>query len=632
MKILRCLIHNEIVKLPLDYDINDKKIKKRIKIISNVQNSLNKHKILNYISQHLSKTNEKIVNEALALMVNMLYMGNRNVQISLEEYFLGSNEETFFFAIKDFLHHAAISMKEKRLLITQHQQKISKAIDDAMRFQSALLTSKESKLESRHQFKRLASSLKNGKIEFNMQKQSTRNPSAVLKNRLKSTQLGSSKTEGHTVNGSKLSLVSDSNNIIKMYDQKSTKNKVFPVESITSVAATVDIYSLNEVNRIINMAVDSEKFLNVSNNDYGIELVFKILGLMCDGHNKILQHGTQIRAYNFKDIERGINPSILNQEKTASGYLREQPDNIKSVNLIIATSQFMNMLYSNINSYTITITINLVNTLIEFTSGNYQNQICVFDSKICDHINFILRSEFGNVINEEKYIKLMDAIATLIVSIVENYRSHASNRDKSKCCVDVLECLDVKTIIKKAVKFYENTIPILTKRNYPESLATCALNVGFKYFFIYTRMEELQNLGIIPVKESSSLSLETSFALDYYKSKTKSIEILVNDELERVHFKCNERSILREDIMNKFNYDVDRTSSSSKLRDLVLWSVDIMEDINYTKKIQKIPIIRHCLKYDYGINISMILLSFFYSILIIASWNQPYIDGKPNYN
>ena len=49
-------------------------------------------------------------------------------------------------------------------------------------------------------------------------------------------------------------------------------------------------------------------------------------------------------------------------------YLREQPDNIKSVNLVAETTRFLNILYSSVNSKTIPLITQLFDTLVEFTS------------------------------------------------------------------------------------------------------------------------------------------------------------------------------------------------------------------------------------------------------------------------
>ena len=49
-------------------------------------------------------------------------------------------------------------------------------------------------------------------------------------------------------------------------------------------------------------------------------------------------------------------------------YLREQPDNIKSVNLIAETAQFLNLIYGSVNNKNVILITELFNTLVEFMS------------------------------------------------------------------------------------------------------------------------------------------------------------------------------------------------------------------------------------------------------------------------
>lgn len=49
-------------------------------------------------------------------------------------------------------------------------------------------------------------------------------------------------------------------------------------------------------------------------------------------------------------------------------YLREQPDNIKSVNLVAETTKFLNILYGNINANSVALITQVFETLVEFTS------------------------------------------------------------------------------------------------------------------------------------------------------------------------------------------------------------------------------------------------------------------------
>lgn len=93
-----------------------------------------------------------------------------------------------------------------------------------------------------------------------------------------------------------------------------------------------------ELQELVAHAMEMTTELDFKDDGY-IELLLRILGLMCDNQHKGLQH-----------------------------YLREQPDNIKSVNLVAETTRFLNILYSNINDQSVALTIQLFDTLVEFTS------------------------------------------------------------------------------------------------------------------------------------------------------------------------------------------------------------------------------------------------------------------------
>lgn len=59
-------------------------------------------------------------------------------------------------------------------------------------------------------------------------------------------------------------------------------------------------------------------------------------------------------------------------------YLREQPDNIKSVNLVAETTRFVNILYSNITNLTIELLVQLFDTLVEYTSVSIITRLLAF--------------------------------------------------------------------------------------------------------------------------------------------------------------------------------------------------------------------------------------------------------------
>jgi inositol 1,4,5-triphosphate receptor type 1 len=108
-----------------------------------------------------------------------------------------------------------------------------------------------------------------------------------------------------------------------------------------------------------------------------IRLVFCVLQSMCEGHNAILQN-----------------------------YLRSQPDNIKSFNLVeigakfllTVTEELMNS-SSEANDEDSTDHESLVEqcleTLVEFSQGNVQNQATIFNARATDAVNILIRRPVG---------------------------------------------------------------------------------------------------------------------------------------------------------------------------------------------------------------------------------------------
>lgn len=70
-----------------------------------------------------------------------------------------------------------------------------------------------------------------------------------------------------------------------------------------------------------------------------IKLVLRVLAYVCDGQYLPLQN-----------------------------YLREQPDNIKSVNLISEVTRFLSLTYTTISRQSISLVTQIFETLVEFTS------------------------------------------------------------------------------------------------------------------------------------------------------------------------------------------------------------------------------------------------------------------------
>ncbi|KAI0237949.1 hypothetical protein LSAT2_011439, partial [Lamellibrachia satsuma] len=138
LQLLRGLIHNETVILPENWELDIKGNSKQLQRIENLQNALNEHEVVLMVLPHLSTQSDSLVREVLAFLVAMLYGGNEAVQGNFADYFLGTREEKFFFAIKNRMLMSTVATKEKRSLHAQHQAKVEEAIGQAKALRKAM--------------------------------------------------------------------------------------------------------------------------------------------------------------------------------------------------------------------------------------------------------------------------------------------------------------------------------------------------------------------------------------------------------------------------------------------------------------------------------------------------------------
>ena len=91
-------------------------------------------------------------------------------------------------------------------------------------------------------------------------------------------------------------------------------------------------------------------------------LALKVMGLMCDGQYRLMQN-----------------------------YLREQRDNIHTIDLVGGVASFLQHFYHDINEETVELVHLILQTLIEMCVGNYSNQKVIFNHQILEALNSIFQ-------------------------------------------------------------------------------------------------------------------------------------------------------------------------------------------------------------------------------------------------
>ena len=91
-----------------------------------------------------------------------------------------------------------------------------------------------------------------------------------------------------------------------------------------------------------------------------VKLALQVLGLMCDGQYRLMQN-----------------------------YLREQKDNLSSVNVVGEVALFIQNFSLDVNAQTMDVLHLILQTLIEMCVGNYPNQVVIYNRQIIESLNHI---------------------------------------------------------------------------------------------------------------------------------------------------------------------------------------------------------------------------------------------------
>ncbi|KAL3848190.1 hypothetical protein ACJMK2_019064, partial [Sinanodonta woodiana] len=592
-QLLRGLLHNEIVKLPPDFENDIKASTEQLKVIEEVQNALNSFGTIESVLEHLSSPQDKIYQELLAFLAALFFNGNEEVQMSMFEFFTGTREETFFFAIKNRMKLSAIATRERRVMHAMHQAKIEEELAQLKAMRNAMATGKLAEEQIRAANKltsQLTMAVQRSHASFrsSMSRGGARTPQKRLKSSKSPAPNVSSGMELKPVKSSRIGLGTN------------TTNKVTP---LAAVEINIQDMADDELQKLMMQNMGAE--LEFKDEGY-IELVLRILGLMCD-----------------------------NQYRGLQDYLREQPDNIKSVNLVSETTRFLSILYSSVNDKSVDLIIQLFDTLVEFTSGNSVNQSTVFENKICDYINHILRVGVYKDCSTEDIYSLKRSIGILIKSLTEENPKVEMNADSAEQLPkEVMENINTETLVTVMMEAYRDS---QRKGEDFEENRNLMSEVGFLYFHIIKRKMDLkEDLTLEAILEKE----EDKVVWDFFEENTLSIEILKNDVLQKLYFRVRDKNVLREEIKEKFKYEVDRSSPSNKLRDFMDWSSDIIKDIKYQRNVHANPIGRLLVKLWLPMSIAVMLVTLAITLLVLVAWKAgddgtelyiptyAYYDGK----
>ena len=388
-----------------------------------------------------------------------------------------------------------------------------------------------------------------------------------------------------------------------------------------------------------NQVIETEDPLKMK--DHGnLRLLLLVLKAMCEGNNTVIQN-----------------------------YLRQQADNIKNINVIEMVTSTLGVLVQELQPEVQPLIIQCLSTITEFIQGNHDNRRQVFDARIIDYVNTLVRSNANKELHER--LELMTPNGSL---------SAAANADQTEkantvvtmdiMCAELLdrmletndsntaylakECdkiLDVGCILR-LMRLYLRLDENLGK-TYDSGNDLPLAQVAFQYFNITSRLQHFSGKSYASLdhivyedelwqsKNKTANTTNQLEALDANKFSLTSVFDKVADTSASIE-------LLVEGVVQKYNFFVDpawRTDIPSEAKQTLLWSIDrgsmveqsrdfieksrvIIADMKYMNSMLKSSHTSRFVLENRGLWSKMMLyVTLLINILMTVTWVAPIGDG-----
>eukprot|EP00053_Salpingoeca_punica_P017480 m.168492 g.168492 ORF g.168492 m.168492 type:complete len:2590 (+) comp17217_c0_seq4:243-8012(+) len=358
---------------------------------------------------------------------------------------------------------------------------------------------------------------------------------------------------------------------------------------------------------------------NDASDESNIELVLRVLQLLCEGHNSQMQN-----------------------------YLREQPDNMRSIDLVSMTVELLRTLVTDITDDNIELVIQTMETLVEFAQGCQGNQCVIFDAQAVDSMNTILRQPKFPGANDEKVAHLKLACGNLLGAMLED-----SDEKTVEIANELSETLDINSVLRNMQHYFvvnkvgahhewkvdsdkddEPTEPMEVAYSFYNVLRRLTDFKGTEYHIEKPKTVVLSSFNADEPREAEEEDATPQFCelegmtveevFNRISEHSVSIEIMRSGRIQKIHFLDKWSPLLRRDVKEKLKWTVDRTSPSDKIRSFVEMSRTIIADIDYIKEMRALsPIFRVFVQYSAVWGSVMLWLTFLLNIFILVDWDAP---------
>ncbi|KAI9193543.1 uncharacterized protein BJ171DRAFT_250962 [Polychytrium aggregatum] len=272
----------------------------------------------------------------------------------------------------------------------------------------------------------------------------------------------------------------------------------------------------------------------------------------------------------LKNVMRLLQLLVEGHNIETQNYIRFQPDNIQSFDLVKDVVDFLHALIPFIEPSLLDLVGQVLDTLIDFAQGSTANQVCIFNAKIISAINELLRSPFERC----ELVAVID-IKRRAVLCAHSLLEDDSDQETLAILQEMASTLRIDLVAENLQDVYAK-MKIEETENRPESaLCEAATAAGYQYAMLLVTVAS-------SLAEEQRAKYRDTECFRHFSSKTKlgKIEIMKKvkgeEKLQSVLFPIPDMcQYLSQDAKDTFLWTVNRDTPESKIEDFMAKSVEL---------------------------------------------------------
>ena len=348
-------------------------------------------------------------------------------------------------------------------------------------------------------------------------------------------------------------------------------------------------------------------------------------------------------------------------------YIQRQEDNLKSVDVVTHVVEALEVLITEIDQANFPLITRAFEAITEFVQGNERNRRIVFDNKVIDHVNELIRCggpqnlplDKSRSNGKEHSLKKEHRTALVLTASEFLSRMLETNDVGTKyLATEINKSLDLKQF---HLRLWEHVMArdqvlALPDGFKEDTVSVPATDVSILIYIIFRRLRDFTGKRYIrypaldyetvqqkqrkakqltgedrapePIAEKEMLRRKLDFTRSIKNSVVKncaSVELYIDDRVQKVYFNVPQawRARLRNEMKDDLIWKINRDSHNEQLSDFMVRSKVIVADIKYMEYLLENPIARTIVNRKALWSQLLLAITVGINVLMVIAWVPP---------